>query len=86
MDVYPCVMERELSHGNLKNGNLKDLIDNKICSLSKDYIEECKECEFRYACYDCRPDRISDSLFEKPYYCTYNVNNGEWIDKDKINL
>ncbi len=84
MDVYPCVMERELSHGNLKNGNLKDLIDNKICSLSKDYIEECKECEFRYACYDCRPDRISDSLFEKPYYCTYNVNNGEWIDKDKF--
>lgn len=84
MDIYPCVMERKLSHGNLKNRKLKDLIDNKICSLSKDYIEECNECEFRYACYDCRPDRISDSLYAKPYYCTYDVSKGEWLDKDKF--
>ena len=41
-------------------------------------------CEFRYACYDCRPDRISDSLYAKPYYCTYDVSKGEWIDKYKF--
>lgn len=84
MEVYPCVMERRISHGNLKDNSLENLIKREIQQFSKDKVEGCKDCEFRYACYDCRPDSISDSIYAKPYYCTYDVENGEWLDEDIV--
>ena len=82
MEIYPCVMERRISHGNLRdNTPLKELIKTEIQGFSKDKVEGCKECEFRYACYDCRPDSISNDIYAKPYYCTYDVENGEWLDE-----
>lgn len=84
LDVYPCAMERRFSHGNLRNGELKDILKDSICYMTKDFVDECKDCELRYACYDCRPDSVSDSIFEKPYYCTYKVATGEWADEDSF--
>lgn len=84
LEVYPCVMERRFSHGNLKDGNLKNLIKKEIQTFNKDKIEECKDCEFRYACYDCRPDSLSENIYAKPYYCTYDVDKGEFMDKDIV--
>lgn len=85
MEIYPCVMERRISHGNLRdNTPLKELIKTEIQRFSKDKVEGCKECEFRYACYDCRPDSISNDIYAKPYYCTYDVENGEWLDEDIV--
>lgn len=84
LEVYPCVMERRLSHGNLKDDNLKNLIKREIQELNKDKIEGCKDCEFRYACYDCRPDSLSENIYAKPYYCTYDVDKGEFIDENII--
>jgi radical SAM protein with 4Fe4S-binding SPASM domain len=78
-------MERRISHGNLRdNTPLKELIKTEIQGFSKDKVEGCKECEFRYACYDCRPDSISNDIYAKPYYCTYDVENGEWLDEDIV--
>ncbi len=82
LEVYPCVMERRFSHGNLRNVSLAEIIKNNIITMNKDNIDECKECEFRYACYDCRPDSISNDVKAKPYYCTYNCKNGTWLDAD----
>lgn len=84
LEVYPCVMERRISHGNLKNGNLKNLIKDSIQKFNKDKVDGCKECEFRYTCYDCRPDSLSDNIYAKPYYCSYDVDKGEWLDEDKV--
>ena len=84
LDVFPCVMERRLCHGNLRNKSLDEVLNPTIMSLNKDCIEECKCCEFRYACFDCRPDNIGGNIQTKPYYCTYSVKEGTWKSPDII--
>lgn len=81
LDVYPCVMERRLCHGNIKNSSIFDILNKDILYLNKDKITECNNCEFRYACFDCRPNTIGN-INSKPYYCTYDVSNGIWYDID----
>jgi len=80
LNVYPCVMERRVSHGSLRNNTLKNILKSSIFEMTKDNIEVCSDCEFRYCCHDCRPDSLSDNIFAKPWYCTYNPYNGEWTD------
>lgn len=84
LEVYPCVMERRFSHGNLKDDKLCNIIKREIQEFNKDKIESCKECEFRYACFDCRPDSLTENVYAKPYYCTYDVNKGKFMDKDEV--
>ena len=55
---------------------------NKKNKFTKDKIEECSECEYRYACFDCRPNSLSRKISEKPWYCTYNPLTGNWEDID----
>lgn len=71
-------MERRVCHGNLNNKTLNEVLNKEIMLFNKDNIDVCKDCEFRYACHECRPDSYSGNIFEKPYYCTYNVYSGEW--------
>lgn len=80
LNVYPCVMERRLKHGCLRDHSLSDVLKPRLRNFSKDDVEDCKECEFRYLCVDCRPDSVSDNPHAKPWYCTYNVKAGEWLD------
>ena len=81
MDVFPCVMERRLKHCNIiENNGIK--LKRTIQKMGKDYIDECRYCEYRYACFDCRPDSLSGNILEKPWYCTYNPLLGEWEDVD----
>lgn len=91
LTVYPCVMERRFSHGKItKNEDFN--LDISITKFTKDNIKGCKECEFKYCCFDCRPDSLSDDIYEKPWYCTYHPETGSWdtveetlnriIDKD----
>lgn len=83
LDVCPCVMERRVKHGNLRGHSLNDVLTPQLRNFSKDDVEECCECEFRYLCEDCRPDSISDNPRAKPWYCTYNVKEGKWLDPDR---
>lgn len=82
LDVYPCVMERRLSYGNLEHTLLKDMVGDDCVFLTKDKIEGCKDCEFRYACFDCRPDSNGNEVYAKPWFCTYDPYNGIWADAD----
>lgn len=79
MEVYSCPMERRVSHGNLRGNRLKDILKPSILSFSKDVVEGCKDCEYRYLCIDCRPDSITGNFYEKPWYCTYNPYDGTWM-------
>lgn len=84
LTVYPCVMERRFAHGKI--GNFRFKLDNQILSMNKDQIVGCKDCEFRYACFDCRPDALTNFPFEKPWNCTYNPETACWEDTEyKIN-
>ena len=84
MDVFPCVMERRFVYGNLKNDKLSDIINNEIRYLSKDHIDGCKSCEYRYPCFDCRPDANGLGRLKKPWYCSYNPYTGEWADLETM--
>ena len=47
-------------------------------------IEKCQECEFRYVCFDCRPNSLSGKIYEKPWYCTYDSKKGVWKDVEEF--
>lgn len=82
LEVFPCVMERRFKHGNLKNSELSSLINESIQILTKDFIVGCNKCEYRYFCFDCRPDSLGADQFAKPWFCSYDQNIGEWIDSE----
>lgn len=80
LEVFPCVMERRIKHCSIsKDGQIH--LNKDILNLDKNKIKECQECEYRYACFDCRPNSLSGNLDEKPWYCTYNPKTGKWADK-----
>jgi radical SAM protein with 4Fe4S-binding SPASM domain len=73
-DVFPCPCERDVVLGDVTRQNLRDIVLSddlkRIWGLTKDKIETCKDCEYRYACFDCRAR--AESLTGKPTDCWYN--------------
>lgn len=71
-NVSPCIMTREVSYGNVAKTQIAEILKSSayksMSNLSKDNIPGCRECEFRYACFDCRPDAMqgSDNYLRKP--------------------
>jgi radical SAM protein with 4Fe4S-binding SPASM domain len=83
-DIIPCIFARNDIIGNIRNANslqdIKKLIVKKW-SITKDDIEVCKDCEFRYCCHDCRPlaDGIEGKSKAKYPRCCYDPYNGRWM-------
>lgn len=82
-NVIPCVFERNISYGNVKENSIDEILssDNlqKCWRCTMEQINYCKDCEFRFACKDCRPLAAScGNYMEKNPRCTYDVYNGEW--------
>ncbi len=47
----------------------------------KDQIQTCKDCEYRYACTDCRAYlQDSNNPLSKPAKCEYDPYSGKWLD------
>jgi radical SAM protein with 4Fe4S-binding SPASM domain len=83
--VHPCIMQREGQKGDVTKQSLEEILSGpikKYWDLSLDKIETCCDCEYRYACNDCRPVAAGDSgnLVAKTLHCTYDPYQGEWID------
>jgi len=59
-----------------KNIDLTKLLTNKnftkFWNINKDKIDVCKDCEYRYACLDCRCFRMNEDIYSKPKKCKYN--------------
>lgn len=83
LTIYPCSKEKRFCHGNLRDRNIKDILRDDILYMSKDKIDGCQQCEYRYACVDCRPDTLGGDGYEKPWNCTYDPIAGEWMDVDE---
>jgi len=74
--------------GNIKDLTLHKAINHidfkKYGNLTKDNIEVCKDCEFRYICTDCRAyterTHISKDGLDtsKPLKCGYDPYTGKW--------
>lgn len=84
LTVFPCAMERRMNYGNLKEKPLTDVLDHPLRFLSKDHIEDCKDCEYRYHCFDCRPDSHGKGVYQKPWYCSYDPKAGEWLNLENM--
>lgn len=88
-DVTPCIMARRNIIGNIKTKALVDIFKNskarKLQKLSKDKILVCRDCEYRYACVDCRPiaQQLEGNLYAKDPFCLYDPYSGEWGKLEK---
>lgn len=71
--------------GNIKDTTLREALENKdfkkYWNVTKDQIEVCKDCEFRYICTDCRAylENPKDD-YSKPLKCGYNPYTNKWED------
>ncbi|WP_294280369.1 grasp-with-spasm system SPASM domain peptide maturase [uncultured Chryseobacterium sp.] len=78
----------EQCFGNINEVSLEEAIENtdfkKYWNLTKDSIEICKDCEFRYICTDCRAyteqtNYTNEGLdISKPLKCGYDPHTGKW--------
>jgi len=87
-DVIPCIFARNQVCGNILKSPLVDVLNGqklKACwQTTKDQIEKCKDCEYRYACTDCRPLAQGSDPTKRWLACSvdclYNPYTGIWKD------
>jgi radical SAM protein with 4Fe4S-binding SPASM domain len=84
-NIRPCIHSQQII-GPI-NEELKDidgLIEkmNPYWTLTKDKVERCRDCEFRYICFDCREIAIRENgkMDGANPLCRYNPHTGEWKD------
>ncbi|GAB4204436.1 MAG: hypothetical protein Fur0023_12220 [Bacteroidia bacterium] len=71
------------SYGNIKNVPLFSAVVKKTFTkywhINKDKISDCRVCEFRYICSDCRA-LISnpEDIYSKPSKCKYHPYTSTW--------
>ena len=71
------------SFGHIASVKLRDVVTSPEFqapwSITKDQVDVCRDCEYRYACIDCRAiTKSSTRPNPKPKRCTYNPYTGEW--------
>ena len=81
-DVMPCIFARDKKCGNIRADSF-DIIKKNLLSfweVNKEKVEVCKDCEFRYACDDCRPlaEGETGNLYAKYPRCLYNPYEAQW--------
>ncbi len=74
------------SYGHMMSDSLKDVVlqagFKKIWGLSKDGIEVCSDCEFRYICVDCRAYVVnSNKDNSKSAKCSYDPYTASWSNE-----
>jgi radical SAM protein with 4Fe4S-binding SPASM domain len=87
-DVIPCIFARNQQCGNILTSSLQEILNGQKLQqcwyTTKDMVEKCKDCEYRYACTDCRPlAQGSDSAkrwLACSVGCSYNPYTGIWED------
>jgi radical SAM protein with 4Fe4S-binding SPASM domain len=88
-EVIPCIFARNQVCGSILNQPLNEVLKDKLLQscwhTTKDHVDKCKDCEYRYACYDCRP-LAQGSDPEKRWLacsvgCRYDPYEGKWDDE-----
>lgn len=69
--------------GNVKTDRLLDAIRKEgfktLGNIVKNELDDCKVCEFRMMCTDCRIVANEDKIFtQKPLHCNYDPYTGTW--------
>ena len=93
-EVSPCPSAREQKFfvGNIRKTPLNKILAEKalhdLWGLTLDDVPACRECEFHFACHDCRANAYvySGTLVEKNPYCLYEPKKGTWMKAGEKNL
>lgn len=69
--------------GNIKTDSLLEIVRDPyfqdIWNLSKDQIEVCKDCQYRYVCSDCRAHlKDQNNPVSKPLGCEFDPYTNHW--------
>ncbi|HWR44491.1 radical SAM protein [Sporomusa sp.] len=90
-DAIPCIFARNHVCGSILTNSLIEILAseklNQFWHTTKDHVEKCKDCEYRYACPDCRCCPITQQGSDAkswpacPTGCSYNPYTGEWADE-----
>lgn len=90
-DAIPCMFARNQIWGNILISPLAEILTseklNQCWHTTKDQVEKCKDCEYRYACNDCRcrPLTLESNSLNTwpacPTSCSYNPYTGKWSDE-----
>ena len=87
-DIIPCIFARKFIIGNVKNKKIEECKEDILSKwkITKDNIDKCKKCEYKYACTDCRPLAIGilDSKTAKYPRCCYEPEVGKWKNIEDI--
>jgi len=85
-DAFPCIFARNQLCGNILDQSLTEILSGHPLATcwhtTKDHILKCKDCEYRYACSDCRP--LAQGIDPEknwlscPKNCFYNPYTGKW--------
>jgi len=83
-DVLPCIFARDIVIGNILIESLSTTLEKAIpyWGMSLDQVDGCKDCEYRYACHNCRPLAmgINENINCKEARCCYDPYDGVWRD------
>lgn len=83
-EILPCIFARDEIIGNIRKDTEKQLEEKVINTwrMTKDDVEICRDCEFRYCCHDCRPlaKAINGKIDSKYPRCCYDPYKGTWED------
>ena len=89
-DVFPCIFARNCKVGNLCEETFEEILKaaQTPWGMNIDMVEGCKDCEYRYACRDCRPlaESLTGNLYGKYPRCTYSPENGEWYNIGEVTV
>jgi len=81
--IKPCLWSPDIL-GNIQKDNLKKMINlgdfNPYWELTKDKFKECRICEYRYVCPDCRVAAFKETgdINAKTLPCRYRPQEGKW--------
>lgn len=83
--LRPCI------YSEISLGDLKDIQPENIMEIFKDYwfltpekVENCKDCELKLVCFNCREEayrKTGDVKGANPH-CGYDPNTGEWMEEN----
>ena len=93
-DVIPCIFARNRVCGNILASSLTEILAGplirEVWTTTKDCVNKCKDCEYRYACQDCRP-QAQGSDPDKNWLachagCNYDPYTGKWKEQQPDKL
>ncbi|WP_268123907.1 grasp-with-spasm system SPASM domain peptide maturase [Roseivirga pacifica] len=87
-DIKNCP-SLSVKHGKIQeisNASLVNIINSsefqQLWKITKDQIDICKDCEFRYICTDCRAFlKNPNNIYSKPLKCNYDPYKAVWKDQ-----